>query len=452
MQRSSESIGAIASALAKAQSELTNPEKSLVATIRSPFPREDERSFRYASLSGGLDIVRKTLGKHEIATVQTTQIDQDAGLIRLTTVLAHSSGEWVSSDWPVCPIGDTAAPHKMGAALTYARRYALFTLVGIAGEDDLDAPDLLPGSTIASRTAGLSYPERMNGEAKAPATAPWPAMGNRPRRRPQPCKSVLEADASRTLRDVLIGRIALLDAADPAIEWAERSLGAKNTLTAEDASIVETAFRDRMQQLEPETYPTNPAPSDLPTPPAATAPHPGSTNSATPADGDMRAPPREPARQETLHGSRIATEGACFAVVKPRRCRDKYHLRFIANQPCTVCGRRPCEAHHLRYAQPRALGRRVSDEFTVPLCRVHHRELHRQGVELAWWNKANIDPMPIALRFWLSTRGVLPAANGDPTAQDAKTKSPEEGSGAGVDFAGSVPLSFLDVADGGTSK
>jgi hypothetical protein len=88
----------------------------------------------------------------------------------------------------------------------------------------------------------------------------------------------------------------------------------------------------------------------------------------------------------------------------------------------------------------------------VPLCRVHHRELHRQGVELAWWNKANIDPMPIALRFWLSTRGVLPAANGDPTAQDAKTKSPEEGSGAGVDFAGSVPLSFLDVADGGTSK
>ena len=142
MQRSSESIGAIASALAKAQSELINPEKSLVATIRSPFPREGDRTFRYASLSTGLDIVRKTLGKHEIATVQTTAIDKDAGLIRLTTVLAHSSGEWVSSDWPVCPVGETAAPHKMGAALTYARRYALFTLVGIAGEDDLDAPDL----------------------------------------------------------------------------------------------------------------------------------------------------------------------------------------------------------------------------------------------------------------------------------------------------------------------
>ena len=130
MQRSSELIGAIASALAKAQSELTNPEKSLVATIRSPFPRESDRTFRYASLSSGLDIVRKALGKHEIATVQTTSIDKDAGLIRLTTVLAHSSGEWVSSDWPVCPVGETAAPHKMGAALTYARRYALFTLVG----------------------------------------------------------------------------------------------------------------------------------------------------------------------------------------------------------------------------------------------------------------------------------------------------------------------------------
>src|ERR1700680_2668010 len=115
MQRASESIGAIASALAKAQSELTNPEKSLVATIRSPFPREGDRTFRYASLSSGLDIVRQPLGKHEIATVQTTSIDQEVGLVRLTTMLAHSSGEWVSSEWPVCPVNETAAPHKMGA-------------------------------------------------------------------------------------------------------------------------------------------------------------------------------------------------------------------------------------------------------------------------------------------------------------------------------------------------
>ena len=142
MQRSSHKIGTLATALAKAQAEIANPEKSLTATIESPFPREGQRTFRYASLSTGLDIVRKCLGQHEIATVQSTAIDRDSGLIRLTTTLVHASGEWVSSDWPVCPASETAAPHRMGAALTYARRYALFTLVGIAGEDDLDAPDL----------------------------------------------------------------------------------------------------------------------------------------------------------------------------------------------------------------------------------------------------------------------------------------------------------------------
>src|ERR1700745_2977684 len=133
MQRSSDAIGNISAALAKAQAELTNPEKSLTATIRSPFPRERDRTFRYAPLSSGLDIVRKTLGRHEIAAVQSTEIDKEAGLIRLTTILAHSSGEWISSEWPVCPVTDTAAPHRMGAAVTYARPYALFTLVGLAG-------------------------------------------------------------------------------------------------------------------------------------------------------------------------------------------------------------------------------------------------------------------------------------------------------------------------------
>src|SRR5690242_14052310 len=142
MQRSSASIAALASALAKAQIQLTNPEKSLVGTIEPQRGEGSARQFRYAPLSSGLEIVRKTLGQHEIATVQTTAIDQAAGIVNLTTVLAHSSGEWIASDWPVCPIAETERPHRMGAALTYARRYALFTLVGIAGEDDLDAPDL----------------------------------------------------------------------------------------------------------------------------------------------------------------------------------------------------------------------------------------------------------------------------------------------------------------------
>src|SRR5215813_3816801 len=142
MQRSSESVGALASALAKAQAELVNPEKSLTATIRAAAPGEAARTFGYAPLSSGLDIIRKTLGQHEIAIIQTTALDQTSGLVNLTTVLAHASGEWIASDWPVCPIADMASPQRMGAALTYARRYALFTLVGIAGEDDLDAPDL----------------------------------------------------------------------------------------------------------------------------------------------------------------------------------------------------------------------------------------------------------------------------------------------------------------------
>jgi hypothetical protein len=147
VQRSSETIGAIAAALAKAQAQLVNPEKSLVGTILSDPRSGAERSFRYAPLSSGLDIVRKTLNQHEIATVQTTGIDESAGIVRLSTVLAHASGEWIASDWPVCAISETAAPHRMGAALTYARRYALFTLVGVAGEDDLDAPDLAGPST-----------------------------------------------------------------------------------------------------------------------------------------------------------------------------------------------------------------------------------------------------------------------------------------------------------------
>ena len=148
MHRCSESIGTIAAALAKAQAELTNPEKSLVATIRSPFPRENDRTFRYAPLSSGLDIVRKSLGRHEIATFQTTAIDPDTGLVRLTTVLAHSSGEWVSSEWPVCPITDTASPQRMGAALTYARDMPCSRWWG------------LPGKMISMRRISAQYPKQ----------------------------------------------------------------------------------------------------------------------------------------------------------------------------------------------------------------------------------------------------------------------------------------------------
>src|SRR5437868_7469541 len=175
VQRSSETIGTIAAALAKAQAQLVNPEKSLVGTIRPDQTGGSGRSFRYAPLSSGLDIVRKTLSQHEIAAVQTTSIDETAGIVRLSTVLAHASGEWIASDWPVCPIGETAAPHRMGAALTYARRYALFTLVGIAGEDDLDAPDL--ASAVAAQP---SLPQVSSGPLSAAAKRPRAAKTNAP--------------------------------------------------------------------------------------------------------------------------------------------------------------------------------------------------------------------------------------------------------------------------------
>ena len=172
MQRSSESIGTIAAALAKAQAQLVNPEKSLVAIVRSDGRRGAEQTFRYAPLSSGLDIVRKTLSQHEIATVQTTSIDEATGIVRLSTVLAHASGEWIASDWPVCPITETERPQRMGAALTYARRYSLFTLVGIAGEDDLDAPDLMEPNPEIEKLTGNSKSVSNDGRQTAPDRLP----------------------------------------------------------------------------------------------------------------------------------------------------------------------------------------------------------------------------------------------------------------------------------------
>ena len=235
MHRSSETIGAIAAALAKAQGELSNPEKALTATIRSPFPREADRTFRYASLASGLDVVRKCLGQHEIATVQTTAIDQSSGQIRLTTLLAHASGEWISSDWPVCSTTETATPHRMGAALTYARRYALFALVGIAGEDDLDAPDLMSGASSGDPCSGQS--------GRRPADRPKKPQRNHPQSRQ--LKPVLAAGPSNVLRDQLIIELQSLKGGDDLALWAYRRLPAKNTLTADDARAVELPTKRR---------------------------------------------------------------------------------------------------------------------------------------------------------------------------------------------------------------
>src|SRR5437762_3142985 len=245
MQRSSETIGTIAAALAKAQAQLVNPEKSLVATIRSDEPSAAERSFRYAPLSSGLDIVRKTLSQHEIATVQTTSIDETAGLVRLSTVLAHASGEWIASDWPVCAISETAAPHRMGAALTYARRYALFTLVGIAGEDDLDAPDINP----APQGNGERVPVPVKAHGPTPADTRKP--GNGFGRKPSPRRRgpVLDPIESAAARETLIGELERIASAEQLTEWAYRQMAIKITLIVDDARAVEAAFQARLEHV-----------------------------------------------------------------------------------------------------------------------------------------------------------------------------------------------------------
>jgi hypothetical protein len=335
------------------------------------------------------------LGKHEIATVQTTSIE-DTGLIRLTTILAHSSGEWIASDWPVCAASETVAPQRMGAALTYARRYALFTLVGIAGEDDLDAPDLTH-----------------KGQTTALASAPGPAPGNEPASQNATAGSqrsarrpVLSRDESSALCDRLLAEISALTSAADLLTWARARLPAKNTLTAADAKMVEAAFRSKQNAL--------PVDQDSMTEPACPL--------SRPSDGAGKLVQTDKANvaNDGL-GSAPKTDHVIRTVApKPLRIRDKNHRDLVASRPCIVCGRQPSDAHHLRFAQPRATGRKVSDEFTVPLCRVHHRRLHDTGNETEWWEKMHIDPIPIAQSLWRESRA---KQLGTTTAQIDERKS-----------------------------
>ena len=396
MHRSSESIAALAAALAKAQSELSNPEKSLVATIGADRPGEGARSFRYAPLSSGLDLVRKALGQQQIATVQTTAIDAASGTINLTTVLAHASGEWIASDWPVCRLADTAAPHRMGAALTYARRYALFTLVGIAGEDDLDAPDL---NGLRSQAAAGG-----NGRGAAgPANPRRPYGSGKIVRQP-----FLDPDSSAVLRDRLVREIAGISSAEHGAEWAYNALLAKNTLVGSDARLVQVAFELRLSALEADAAG---AQKGLQFPLA------GAGEKGCPNDSEHSAPASAPSSAPAGQVGRARAGGidkSVLSIPEVRRYRDKAHIKFVASRSCLVCGRKPCDPHHLRFAQVRALGRKVSDEFTVPLCRLHHRELHRARNEADWWARLGIDALGTARKLWETTRSLRASA---PSAQ-----------------------------------
>jgi hypothetical protein len=202
---------------------------------------EGVRRVHHAPLSSGLDLVRKCLGQHEIATVRTTAIDRDRGLIRLSTTLVHASGDWVSSDSdsPVCPVSETAAPHRLGAALTYARRYALFTLVGIAGEGDLDAPNLPSAELSPDFQKDAARSEKGPGESDQPAIEPKPgrpAQASERRLRTEKAKSPsLPPDASENLRHQLIGELAQLRNPVALAIWAHRALPLKNQLATIDA-------------------------------------------------------------------------------------------------------------------------------------------------------------------------------------------------------------------------
>jgi hypothetical protein len=419
MHRSSESVAAIATALAKAQIELSNPEKAMVGTVyntRSDSPQ----SFRYASLSSGLDIVRKTLGGQQIAVAQTTDIDRVGGMVNLTTVLLHTSGEWISSDWPVCRTSEISAPRRMGAALTYARRYALFTMVGIAGEDDLDAapPDVTDDANVVD-----------SGPAAGPSPAPVrPSQSQTGNGTVPQSLAKLGAEESAEIRAQLIGEIETLPE-DDLKSRAVAILKAKNRLFADDAKRVEEAFAARMtqQQVLPEDTATDGA-MTAPTDPAQPQPIVESTGPTQPQQNKRRtskakaatdqgaaAPvissqPTEkgvaPASAQTQDDAPGKIDKSVLTISEPRRHRDKAHLKFVASQPCLVCGRSPADAHHLRFTQPRAMGLKVSDEFTVPLCRVHHRDVHSVGDEVAWWERRAIDALGTSRMLWISTRRI----------------------------------------------
>jgi hypothetical protein len=440
MHRSSESIASLAAALAKAQVLLTNPEKSLTATVGTDRYDEPGRTFRYAPLSSGLDIVRKALGQHEIATVQTTAIDQAAQAVSLTTVLAHSSGEWIASDWPVCALSEMATPRRMGAALTYARRYALFTLVGIAGEEDLDAPDLAGQPAEQSGNTGNGADAgKANGKGAPETFRSFSAN----RKVWSPPKSALAPEKSAALRNQLLGELGSLASQEEVTAWAQGALGAKNTLTTADSVLVEAAFAARLAEfrdggLDEETLPSHPRvsnddaafaggtttdqPAATPAPLAENATSnlaaasrkrrgrrvptaPASPENPVPPENKDRSPLVSPGPEERMNDA-VAwhIDKNALMLSEPRRYRDRAHLKFVSSQPCLLCGRRPSDAHHLRFAQPRALGRRVSDEFAVPLCRTHHRVLHNWGDEAEWWKSVNLDPVIVARQLWEHTR------------------------------------------------
>jgi hypothetical protein len=313
------------------------------------------------------------------SNAQTTAIDSAVGMVNLPTILAHASGEWIASDWPVCPVAETANPHRMGAALTYARRY------------DLDAPEICApapamGPLGSARTAGsaeaastdrpatgrgidgsaggLQLPARSHGNGRARGTA-------KPASPP-----VLSADKSATLRDRLLREIAALPSEDSTTDWAQRALVAKNQLTASDARLLEVAQTATVRALCVRTL--------------RVVRGSGSQGPSSFAGDDTIG--TNPGPDDVGNDQPARVDKSTLAVSAPpplSRQSAPSLYRPTSLPPLWPQAIRPPSPRHL---QPRALGRKASDEFAVPLCRIHHRLVHRVGNEAAWWKDASSCP------------------------------------------------------------
>jgi hypothetical protein len=270
----------------------------------------------------------------------------------------------------------------MGAALTYARRYALFTLAGIAGEDDLDAPDLNAPPLATETKTNQSFTRRSRphsrddtGRVAYRKAKPVPSFAN----------PALKVRLSAVLLNQLRKQLRDIDSAESAAIWARRVLPAKHTLNAADARQLEEHFEVRLAELTERS---------------------DNAKALTGTDRSISAPRSHSQRQRPKSKGLSVPESidkSALAHPEPRRIRDREHVRFVAKQPCLICGREPSDAHHLRFTQRTALGRKVSDEFAVPLCRGHHREVHRCPDETAWWQRVGINPSISARTLWLKT-------------------------------------------------
>ena len=265
------------------------------------------------------------------------------------------------------------------------------------------------GGNGAQPPRRAAEPKILSAAAPAP---PGPAGGPADRLRAPPKAGGLQGQLSAVLREELLAELTSLDGPDAAADWAHKRLAAKNTLTDADARQVEEAFAFRVAAFESGEEPVtktaaaasgstvNAAIEEPPVSAATEEPtaQPGAWPPAAPLPDWLGPPDPEPVTIPAGVDKSVLPIGA------PRRFRNKAHLTFVAAQPCLVCGRRPVDPHHVRFAQGQALGRKVSDEFTVPLCRSHHRALHRSGSEYLWWENIGIDPLKAARKLWRKTR------------------------------------------------